>query len=71
MKKNKSIQDMIIDGELTRRQAITAIKNKLRRKSELMILKDGKKKKLWSLCKRCKHNVQGANRHHQKMDFYM
>tara|TARA_B100000161_G_scaffold183557_1_gene132370 strand:- start:110 stop:250 length:141 start_codon:yes stop_codon:yes gene_type:complete len=46
MKKNKSIHDMIIDGELTRRQAITAIKNKLRRKSELMILKDGKKKKL-------------------------
>ena len=46
MKKNKSIQDMIIDGELTRRQAITAIKNKLRRKSELMIMKDGKKKKL-------------------------
>ena len=44
MNKNKSIQDMIIDGELTRRQAITAIKNKLRRKSELMILKDGKKK---------------------------
>ena len=44
MKKNKSIQDMIIDGELTRGQAITAIKNKLRRKSELMILKDGKKK---------------------------
>ena len=37
---------MIIDGELTKRQAITAIKNKLRRKSELMILKDGKKKKL-------------------------
>ena len=71
MKKNKSIQDMIIDGELTRRQAITAIKNKLRRKSELMILKDGKKKKLWSLCKRCNYNVQGANRHHQKMDFYM
>ena len=43
---NKSIHDMIIDGELTRSQAITAIKNKLRRKSELMILKDGKKKKL-------------------------
>ena len=46
MKKNKSIHDMIIDGELTRRQAISAIKNRLRRKSELMILKDGKKKKL-------------------------
>ena len=46
MEKNKSIQDIIIDGALTRRQAITAIKNKLRRKSELMILKDGKKKKL-------------------------
>ena len=46
MKKNKSIQDMIIDGELTRGQAITAIKNKLRRKSELLMLKDGKKKKL-------------------------
>ena len=46
MKKNKSIHDMIIDGELTRSQAITAIKNKLRRKSELMILKDGKKKKM-------------------------
>ena len=44
--KNKSIQDMIIDGELTRGQAITAIKNKLRRKSELLILKDDKKKKL-------------------------
>ena len=25
MKKNKSIQDMIIDGELTRRQAISHI----------------------------------------------
>ena len=37
---------MIIDGELTRKQAITAIKNKLRRKSELLMLKDGKKKKL-------------------------
>ena len=46
MKKNKSIQDMIIDGELTRKQAITAIKNKLRRKSELLMLKDGKKKKI-------------------------
>ena len=46
MKKNKSIHDMIIDGELTRGQAITAIKNKLRRKSELLILQDGKKKKL-------------------------
>ena len=46
IKKNKSIQDMIIDGELTRGQAITAIKNKLRRKSELLMLKDGKKKKL-------------------------
>ena len=46
MKKDKSIRDMMIDGELTRRQAITAIKNKLRRKSELMMLKDGKKKKL-------------------------
>ena len=46
MTKNKSIQDMIIDGELTRGQAITAIKNKLRRKSELLMLKDGKKKKL-------------------------
>ena len=46
MKKKKSLKDMIIDGELTRGQAITAIKNKLRRKSELLILKDGKKKKL-------------------------
>ena len=46
IKKNKSIQDMIIDGKLTKRQAITAIKNKLRRKSELLMLKDGKKKKL-------------------------
>ena len=46
IKKNKSIQDMIIDGELTRGQAITAIKNKLRRKSELLLLQDGKKKKL-------------------------
>ena len=46
MKKNKSIQDMIIDGELTSKQAITAIKNKLRRKSESLLLKDGKKKKL-------------------------
>ena len=46
MKKNKSIQDMIIDGELTRGQEITEIKNKLRRKSELLMLKDGKKKKL-------------------------
>ena len=46
MKKNKSIQDMIIDGELTSGQAITEIKNKLRRKSELLMLKDGKKKKL-------------------------
>tara|TARA_B100000963_G_C22072597_1_gene428711 strand:+ start:66 stop:206 length:141 start_codon:yes stop_codon:yes gene_type:complete len=46
MKKNKYIQDMIIDGELTRKQAITAIKNKLRRKSELLMLKDVKKKKL-------------------------
>ena len=46
MKKNKSIQDMIIDGELTRGQANTAIKNKLRRKSELLIPKNGKKKKL-------------------------
>ena len=46
MKKKKSLRDMIIDGELTRGQAITAIKNKLRRKSELLILKDGKKKKL-------------------------
>ena len=54
MKKNKSIQDMIIDGELTRRQAITAIKNKLRRKSELMILKDGKKKN-------CDHCDKDAN----------
>ena len=33
MNKNKSIQDMITDGELTRRQAITVIKNKLRRNS--------------------------------------
>tara|TARA_B100000579_G_C22832428_1_gene856761 strand:+ start:241 stop:381 length:141 start_codon:yes stop_codon:yes gene_type:complete len=46
MKKDKSIRDMMIDGELTRRQAITAIKNRLRRKSELIILKDGKKEKL-------------------------
>ena len=46
MKKDKSIQDMIIDGELTRGQATTAIKNKLRRKSELLLLQDGKKKKL-------------------------
>ena len=46
MKKNKSIQNMIIDGDLTRGQAVTAIKNKLRRKSELSMLKDGKKKKL-------------------------
>ena len=46
MKKKKSLRDMIIDGELTRGQAITAIKNKLRRKSELLLLKDGKKKKL-------------------------
>ena len=46
MKKNKSIQEMIINGELTRGQAITAIKNKLRRKSELLILKNGKKKKM-------------------------
>ena len=46
MKKKKSIRDMIIDGELTRGQAITAIKNKLRRKSESLLLKDGKKKKL-------------------------
>ena len=37
---------MIIDGELTSGQAITEIKNKLRRKSELLMLKDGKKKKL-------------------------
>ena len=44
MKKNKSIQDMVIDGEITKGQAITAIKNKLRIKSELMMLKDGKKK---------------------------
>ena len=46
MKKKKSLKDMIIDGELTRGQAITAIKNKLRRKSESLLLKDGKKKKL-------------------------
>ena len=43
---NSKKQITIIDGKLTKRQAITAIKNKLRRKSELMILKDGKKKKL-------------------------
>ena len=49
MKKNKSIQDMIIDGKLTRGQAITAIKNKLRRKSELLIPKNGKKKN----CEQC------------------
>ena len=71
MKKNKSIQDMIIDGELTRGQAITAIKNKLRRKSELLMLKDGKKKKLWLLYKRCKYNVQSTNRHFKKMDICM
>ena len=46
MKKEKSLKDMIIDGELTREQAITSIKNKLRRKSESLLLKDGKKKKL-------------------------
>ena len=68
MTKNKSIQDMIIDGELTRGQAITAIKNKLRRKSELLILKDDKKKKLRTLYKRCNYNVQSTNRHFKKVD---
>ena len=44
MKKNKSIRDMLVDGELSKRQAITAIKNRLRRSLELRALKNEKKK---------------------------
>ena len=37
---------MLVDGELSKRQAITAIKNRLRRSLELRALKNEKKKKL-------------------------
>ena len=46
MKKNKSIRDMLVDGELTKRQATTAIKNRPRRSLKLRALKNEKKKKL-------------------------